>query len=59
MIELDRNIGHKSVMSIHKFFVDWDEPAHLIDQAVYDMEEIGYTSDEGANGLDQLFAVSL
>ena len=56
MIELDRNIGHNSVMSIREFFIDRDEPARLVDQVIHDMEVIGYTSAEGANGMCQLFA---
>ena len=59
MIELDREIGHKSVMSIRKLFMDRDEIDHQVDQAVHDMEGIGYTSSEGANGLDQLFTTAL
>ena len=59
IIELDRKIGHKSVMSIHKFFIDRDETAHLLDQAIHDMEGIGYASTEGANGMDQLFTAAL
>ena len=47
MIELDRNIGHNSVMSIREFFIDRDEPAHLVDQVIHDMEGIGDTSAEG------------
>ena len=31
MIELDRKIGHKSVMSIRKFFIDRDAPSLLVD----------------------------
>ena len=50
MIELDRQIGHKSVMSIRKLFIDRDEPAHLVDQVIHDMEEIGDRSAEGSNG---------
>ena len=38
MIEFDRNIGHKSVMSIRKFFMDRDNPSHQVDQAIHDME---------------------
>ena len=56
MIELDRKIGHNSVMSICKFFNARDEPDHLVDQVIHDMEVIGDTSDEGANGIGQLFA---
>ena len=52
MIELGRNIGHKSFMSIHTFFMDKDEPAHLVDQAIRDMKVIGDASDEGDNGVD-------
>ena len=59
MIELDRKIGHKSVMSIHKFFMDRDDPDHLVDQAIFDTEVIGDASAEGANGMGQLFATAL
>ena len=59
MIELDRNIGHNSAISIHDFFIDRDEPAHLVDQVVRDMEGIGDTSTEGANRMGQLFAEAL
>ena len=56
MIELNRKIGHNSVMSIREFFIDRDEPARLVDQVIHDMEVIGYTSAEGGNGMGQLFA---
>ena len=59
IIELDRKIGHVSVMPIHEFYIDRDEPAHLVDQMIYDMEEIGDTSAEEANGMGQLFASAL
>ena len=52
MIELGRKIGHKSFMSIRKFFMDKDEPAHLVDQEIRDMKGIGDASDEGDNGVD-------
>ena len=55
MIELDRNIGHNSFMSIHELFIDRDEPDHLVYQVIHDMEGIGDTSAEGANGMGQLF----
>ena len=58
MIELDRNIGHNSVMSIREFFIDRDEPAHLVDQVIHDMEGIGDTSAEGGNRMGQLFAAA-
>ena len=58
MIELDRNIGHNSVMSIREFFIDRDEPAHLVDQVIHDMEVIGDTSAEGANGMGQLLVAA-
>ena len=54
-IELDRKIGHKSVMSICKFFIDRDEPAHLVYQAIHDMEGIVDPSDEGSNDMDRFF----
>ena len=44
MIELDRNIGHKSVMSICELFIDRYEPYHLLYQAIHDMEGIGDAS---------------
>ena len=31
MIELYKKIGHKSVMSIRKLFIDRDGPAHIVD----------------------------
>ena len=58
IIELDRKIGHKSFMSIFKFFIVRDEPAHLVDQAIHDMEGIGDASSEGANGMYQLFSAN-
>ena len=59
MIELNRKIGHKSVMSIREFFIDRDETAHLVDQVIHYMEGIGHASAEGANGMGQLFAAAL
>ena len=59
MVELDRKIGHKSVMSIHEFFIDRYEPAHIVDQVIHDMEVIGDTSAEGANNMGQLFTAAL
>ena len=56
MIEVDRNIGHNSSMSICGFFIDRHEPAHLVDQVIHDMEVIGDTSAEGGNRMGQLFA---
>ena len=58
MISLESNICHNSVMSIRKFFIDRDEPAHLVYPSIHDMEVIGDTSSEGANGIDQLFAAA-
>ena len=58
-IELDRKISHKSVMSIHEFFMDRDEPAHLVDRVIHYMEGIGDASDEGANYTDRFFAAAL
>ena len=58
MIELDRKIVHNSVMYIHEFFIDRDEPAHLVDQVIHDMEVIGDTSAEGANGMGQLLVAA-
>ena len=42
-------------MSIHELFIDRDEPAHLVDQVVHDMEGIGDTSAEEDNRMGQLF----
>ena len=53
IIELDREIGHNRVMYICEWFIDRDEPAHLVDQVIHDMEGIGYTSAEGANWMGQ------
>ena len=58
MIELDRKIGHKSVMSIRKFFIDRDAPSLLVDQAIHGMEGIGDARDEGSDGMDHLFVVA-
>ena len=56
MIELDRNIGHKSAMSICQFFIDREEPTDLVDQVIHDTEGIGDASVEWANRMDKLFA---
>ena len=56
---MDRKIGHKSVMSISKLFIDRYEPDYLVDQAIHDMEIIGDAIFEGANGIGQLFAMAL
>ena len=56
--ELDRNIGHKSVLYICELFMDRYEPVNLVDQAIRDMEGIGDTSAEGVNGIYQLFAAA-
>ena len=37
MIELEKKIGHKSVMSIRELFIDRDDPSHLVDQVIRDM----------------------
>ena len=58
IIKLDRKIGHKSFMPIREFFIDRDEPAHLVYLSIHYMEVIGDTSSEGANGIDQLFAAA-
>ena len=55
MIELERKIGHNTVMSIFEWFIDRDEPAYLVDQVIHYMEGIGDTSDEGSNRMGQLF----
>ena len=59
MIELEKKIGHKSVMSICEFFIGRDETAHIVDQEIADMEGIGDASVEGFNGMGQLFAADL
>ena len=56
---MDRNIGHKSFMSIHKLFMDRDELANLVDQAIHDMEGIGDARAEGDNGMDKLLETAL
>ena len=38
---------------------DRDDPAHLVDQAIHDMEGIGDASNQGSNGTDQLFGAAL
>ena len=55
MIELDRNIGHNSVMSICGLLIDRYEPSHIVDHVIHEMEGIGDTSDEGSNRMGQLF----
>ena len=59
MIELDTKIIHKSVMSIRKLFIDRDEPAHLVEQVIHDMEGIGDVSAKGGNGMDQFLVADL
>ena len=46
-------------MSICELLIDRNEPAHLVDQVIHDMEGIGDTSAEGANGMGKLFAATL
>ena len=46
-------------MYIREFFMDRYEPAHLVDQAIHDMEGIGDARDEEDNGMDQLFAADM
>ena len=55
MIKLDRNTSHKNVMYIREFFIDRDEPAHLVDQVIHLIEGIGDEIVDGANGMDWLF----
>ena len=47
MVGLYRKIGHKSVMSIHYFFMDIYDLTHLLDQAIHGMEGIGESSSKG------------
>ena len=49
MIEVYREIGHNSVMSIRGLFINIYEPAHLVEQVINCIEVIGDTSAEGAN----------
>ena len=42
-------------MSIRELLIGRDELAHLVYQAIHDMEGIGDASAEGANGMGQLF----
>ena len=59
MIELERKISHKRVMSIHEFFIDIDELDHLVYQVIHGMEVIVDASSEGGNGMGQFFVVAL
>ena len=59
MIELDSKICHNSVMSILEFFIDRDEQAHLVDQVINYMEEIGDTISEGDYCMGQSFTADL
>ena len=59
MIELVRKVGHNSVMSIHELFIDRDNLYHLVYRVINDMEGIGDTIAEGANGMGQLFVTAL
>ena len=59
MVGLYRKIGHKSVMSIHYFFMDIYDLAHLLDQAIPDMKRFGESSSKGVNWMDQFFALDL
>ena len=56
---MDRRIGHNSVMYIREFFIDRNDPSHLVDQVIHDMERIGDASYEGANAMSQLFAADM
>ena len=58
-MEDGNNGGHNSVVSIREFFIDRDEPAHLVNQVIHDMEGIGYTSAEGGNRIGLLFVADL
>ena len=42
-------------MSIREFFIDRDEPAHLVDQLIHYMEGIVDTSAERDNRMGQFF----
>ena len=56
---LDRNIIHKSVMSIRELLIGRDELSHLVYQAIHEMEGIGGASAVEANSMDQLFSAAL
>ena len=58
-IELNRNIGHKSVMSICELSIDRDDPDHILYQVIHDKEVILYASAKGFNGMVQLFTEAL
>ena len=45
MIDLDRNIGHKSVMYICQLFINRDKLSHQVYQVIHNMEVIGDASD--------------
>ena len=49
---MDRKIGHKSVMFICQFFINRDEPDHLVDQAINDMEGITDASADWGNDMN-------
>ena len=55
IIELDRKFGSQKCHVYSQSFVDRGELAHLVDQAIHDMEGIGYESDEGENRTDNFY----
>ena len=57
IIEVEMKIGHKRVMAISRFFMDRDDPDHLVDQMIYDMEGIRDTIAEVANIMDNYFVI--
>ena len=57
IIEVDTKIGHKYVMAISRFFMDRDDPDHLVDQMIHDMEGIGDSIAEVANIMDNCFVI--
>ena len=59
IIELDRKIGHKSVMYISEFFIDRDDPSDLVYQTINCTEIIIDASDEGDNGMYKFFVTGL
>ena len=59
IIDVDMKIGHKPGMAIRRFFMDRDDPEHLVDQMIYDMEGIGDAIIEVANIMDNVFVVDL
>ena len=54
MIELDRNIGHKSVTSINEFFIDRDELYHQVYQYIHEMDKL-FAADLSVDGAAEIW----